>query len=1085
MFPANLLERCAEFSEAIFLFGVNALLQSTLLIALGLAIGRAVRSKGAAVQSAVYRVALATALVCPVVSLLLAALGAPGMYFNLSVIPRFAGVQAWKTAPANTTGIGAERPADASAIAALTPETLADRSKAIERSLDAPGAASADQRWDVGEGAKPTLESSSANSSFAWRSLFIHGFVGAWFLGTSLLLARLYFGWRSARWLRRTASPADPRTVTQCQAFAQQLGIRAPSVLRTPFSASPLLMGMMRPVVLLSDDDGAVSTREVLAHELAHLVRGDIAWGLAGRAGIAIWFFQPLMWLLVRRMVVSAEEVCDDYVLDLGLDRLRYARQLIDVAQRYHPTPSIAVGMIALRSWVGRRVTRILDPSRQFSLHAGRGTIGAASAVSLVATIFAGLIGIGGRGSNSSAADLMAGSTLAAVAAQQAVQAQTPREITVRGKVVSPGGQPVAGAIVRAAVNQWAMLKPILGPNGKLPAAEARTDAGGEFTVSFTTQPYGDLSHLDRRWQEIWKETNIAASAPGYGPAWVKYKDIPPDRPLTLQLVPDLPIQGRVVGAEGKPVVGLDIDVGQVYAAKNEDLTPWLAGIKAGQLPWVVVDLAPREIEPAIVGVPTRVKTDSQGRFEIRGIGCERHLDLAFKGQAAAYREFGVVTRRMEEIQSSIMGPWNGHPASKEPIYGAEFVIIAAASRPSVGIVRDAKTRKPLAGVSVESYTLAGYPFANARKLKTTTDAEGRYRLVGMPSGKGNSILAIPKDDQPYLMRRVELPDPEGAGPVSADVDLHRGIWITGRVTEKASGEPVRAYLHYLPFRTNPFAKATPEFGKNFNADGDQLRYESRADGSYRLVGLPGRAIVGAQSMLRQYRSGVGSDKIQGFNPQGHFDTYANPIHPGLTWPNVMKEIGPPAEAESITLDLQMDSGLTMRVAMVDADGKPIRGVTVDGIASSHGRQWTTVDEPTLEVTNLAPGESRTLLLHQEARKLGLVAHLKVDESRSQPVTVRLLPVGAVRGRLFLRDGTPANGANVEALVLPTRDFGNSLPPVMTDAQGRFEYTLLPSAKYRLKIEGGKTKVDFIEGDLSVNPNQVKDLGDVTLGRQG
>jgi hypothetical protein len=353
-----------------------------------------------------------------------------------------------------------------------------------------------------------------------------------------------------------------------------------------------------------------------------------------------------------------------------------------------------------------------------------------------------------------------------------------------------------------------------------------------------------------------------------------------------------------------------------------------------------------------------------------------------------------------------------------------------------------------------------------------------------MPKGKGNEILTIPNDDQPYLMRRVKLSDPEGLGPVSADVELHRGIWITGRVTDKSTGQPVRARLHYLPFRSNPFAQATPEFGKNFSAEADQMRYQSRADGSYRLVGLPGRAIVGAESVLRQYRQGVGSDRIQGPKQERHFDTYANPITPGPAWPNVMKEIDPPAEAESVTVDLQMDPGQTVRVAMVDPDGQPIGGVKVDGAISSHGRTWTTVDEPTFDVVNLFSGETRTLVFHHEARRLGLVTQIKADASGPQPITVRLLPVGILKGRLLSPDGAAATGANVEALVLPTRDFANSLPPVTTDAQGRFQYTLLPGVNYRLRIEGGKTNVDFVEGDLSVKPNEVRDLGEVTLRRR-
>ena len=1083
MFSTSILQSCLEFSEAVVRFGANGLFQSTLLIVLGLAIGRAVRGKGAAVQSAVYRLTLATALACPIVSLILAAVGVPGMYLNLHVVPKSGGAEASETAVATIGVTRAELPTNASLAGALSRDTRPKWPEPADRRDGSLAAASSPHSVIAQEPAPATLEASKAASSFDWRLLAIDGLAAAWLLGTGLLLIRLLRGWRLATSLRRTASPADSRTISLCLALAERLGIRPPLVLRTPFSSSPLLLGTFRAAILLPEEKGETASREVLVHELAHLARNDVAWNLLGRIGTVLWFFQPLMWLLVRRMVVAAEEVCDDYVLHLGFDRPGYARRLVDIAEQYRSAAAIGVGVISPRSWVGRRVVRILDSSRQLSLSAGRRAVGIAVVASLTATILVGMIGIGREEANAAPDESSPKS-----AAVTSTKPQDAKQITVRGKVLSPEGQPVAGATVRAGVGHWAMLDMIVGPDGKLPVSETKSGANGEFTISFTTQPYGDLSGLDRRWRDIWKWTDVAASAPGYGAAWVTYSDAEPDRPITLQLVPDVPIKGRVVDAAGKPVAGLAIEVGDLRAAKDENLAPWLTGIKEGQLPWIVVDRAPREIEPPLVGVPKRVSTDQQGRFEIHGVGRERHLDLRFQSETVSHREIDVVTRKMEAIERVILPPGYERPEpSKQPVYGAEFTVTSSPSRPIVGVVRDAKTGKPLAGVSVESDKLADNPFSQNRVLKTTTDAEGRYRLVGMPKGKDNRLMVVPNDDQPYLMRDVKLPNPEGFGPITADIELHRGVWITGRVTEKATGKPVLARMYYLPFHSNQFAKATPEFGKNFNGDGYQGRYESRADGSYRLVGLPGRAIVGAESVLRQYRVGIGADAIQGVRKEGHFDTYANPIEPGPTWPCVMKEINPPADAESVTVDLQVDSGKSVRVAMVDPEGKPISGVQVDGAASSRGGR-DTIEEPTFDVTNLASGETRRLVFHHEKRKLGLVTQVKADQSGSQPIIVRLQPAGTLKGRMLLADGTPVVGAGVEAILLPSGDFGQMLRLGVTDAQGRFEYTLLPGVNYRLRIEGGNLRVnradqvDFVEGDLSVKPSEVKDLGDVTLG---
>jgi hypothetical protein len=103
------------------------------------------------------------------------------------------------------------------------------------------------------------------------------------------------------------------------------------------------------------------------------------------------------------------------------------------------------------------------------------------------------------------------------------------------------------------------------------------------------------------------------------------------------------------------------------------------------------------------------------------------------------------------------------------------------------GLVRDAQTGEALAGVAVESYKLVGYPYSNHRVLKTVTDEQGRFRLVGMPKGAGNRLLLLPNDEQPYFMRNVEVPVGRSR-PGHDESSLHCGIWITGRVTDKTTG---------------------------------------------------------------------------------------------------------------------------------------------------------------------------------------------------------------------------------------------------------------------------------------------------------
>jgi len=54
-----------------------------------------------------------------------------------------------------------------------------------------------------------------------------------------------------------------------------------------------------------------------------------------------------------------------------------------------------------------------------------------------------------------------------------------------------------------------------------------------------------------------------------------------------------------------------------------------------------------------------------------------------------------------------------------------------------------------------------------------------------MPKGKGNKIIAIPSHDVPYVVSAKDAPDSPGLDPVTVDVELRRGVWIEGKISDK------------------------------------------------------------------------------------------------------------------------------------------------------------------------------------------------------------------------------------------------------------------------------------------------------------
>ncbi len=549
-----------------------------------------------------------------------------------------------------------------------------------------------------------------------------------------------------------------------------------------------------------------------------------------------------------------------------------------------------------------------------------------------------------------------------------------------------------------------------------------------------------------------------------------------------------MPITGRIVDLEGRPVAGVTVQVNQITKPKGENLDAWIEAAKQGAEPYIAYKHL--DSEPSIKGEDNRPQTttDAQGRFRFDGMGAERVVDLAIQGPTTAYTRITAVTRRMEPVAAP--GFSSQYSPGSQTIQGSDFVYAASPGRPLEGIVRDAKTMQPLANVEIRSNRFAGTNWVGTKGLKTTTDAQGRFELVGLPKGQGNGVIIVPADDQPYFMQEVAVPDPPGVAPVSLEIALHRGIWIEGKVTDEETGKPVSGcWLKYFPFLDNPFAQVAPGFGNNRTVPGGfeiQDRYQSRADGSYRLVGLPGRALVGVMSYNKKpYLQGAGSESIKGMDKNGHFPTYANPVDPGRHWPNSLKEINSPEGTETVHLDLALVPGTKVRVRVIDQAGKPVTGLSLSGRTGRGNHEWNVKHEAEFDVVTLAPGEDRTVLVIQEERKLGKIFHIKPVDDKDGPVKVTLEPLATIAGRVTDSDGNPVSGATIRTDPQPGGDFSMSLPDrLASDGAGKFSVNQVPTGcKYALAVEsrvaGNKGYPFAFARDVAVRPGEITDVGDI------
>jgi beta-lactamase regulating signal transducer with metallopeptidase domain len=155
--------------------------------------------------------------------------------------------------------------------------------------------------------------------------------------------------------------------------------------------SSPVSWGVLRPVIIV---DEATATREaeaeaIIAHELAHLARWDWAKLLCGAAATAVFWFNPLVWMLARRCHDLREEAADDAVLAGPVPAHDYAELLVRCARAERRAVFAANGVSPSRGSIARRVGRVLDPGRRGAPARANWTLGAAAAGLVFAAPFA------------------------------------------------------------------------------------------------------------------------------------------------------------------------------------------------------------------------------------------------------------------------------------------------------------------------------------------------------------------------------------------------------------------------------------------------------------------------------------------------------------------------------------------------------------------------------------------------------------------------------------------------------------------------------------------------------------------------
>src|SRR5262249_33187763 len=152
----------------------------------------------------------------------------------------------------------------------------------------------------------------------------------------------------------------------------------------------------------------------------------------------------------------------------------------------------------------------------------------------------------------------------------------------------------------------------------------------------------------------------------------------------------------------------------------------------------------------------------------------------------------------------AVTGPRRGDLGARRQyrpaIHGPEFDHVVGPGKPVSGTVRDRATGRPVTGV-----TVVGAPVVllTEAEVRAVTDADGRYRLVGLPKEAQQQVVALPPAGSEYLRAGRTVNDTEGLAPLTADLELVRGITVEGRLTDRATGRPMAGKVTHWPMPDN------------------------------------------------------------------------------------------------------------------------------------------------------------------------------------------------------------------------------------------------------------------------------------------
>jgi len=196
--------------------------------------------------------------------------------------------------------------------------------------------------------------------------------ISVWYLFygilTLVLLWRVFSSYRALKKvLEKREALTDEQNIHIEQCWQDFGVLKRLKVIAVQNLFSPLSCGFLKPYIVLpfhlANDKSFL--KPALAHEYCHIKNGDTRFALVQVAASVLYFFNPFVYLINRRLDLLQEISADAGAVEMTGDARSYCDVLVDlVEQGSQPLLSVARGMASPQKQLANRLESIVSPAK-------------------------------------------------------------------------------------------------------------------------------------------------------------------------------------------------------------------------------------------------------------------------------------------------------------------------------------------------------------------------------------------------------------------------------------------------------------------------------------------------------------------------------------------------------------------------------------------------------------------------------------------------------------------------------------------------------------------------------------------------